>query len=115
MSHQLYPYPRKEGYPYLTKEDMYNRGVTSRSTSSSTMLLPAFCARRIFCRLFQQQTAKVIMNKNMHKAPNAIPILALADRCGPHAGSPGIPQRPALSVKLYHPWLEYHVVLQKYI
>lgn len=68
--------------------------------SSSTRFLPAFWARRIFCRLFQQQTAKVIMSKNIIKAPNAIPILAPAERCGPHPGRPGIPQRPALSVKL---------------
>lgn len=40
------------------------------------------------------------MSKNIIKAPNAIPILAPAERCGPHPGRPGIPQRPALSVKL---------------
>ncbi|PON37870.1 hypothetical protein PanWU01x14_316910 [Parasponia andersonii] len=79
--------------------------LTNFFTATTRRLLyyyiPAICcARRIFCRLFQQQTEHITMSKNSTKVPNAIPTFAPAVRCGPHEGSPGIPQRPPLSVKL---------------
>lgn len=65
------------------------------------IILPAICcARRMFCRLFHHINAHKTSNKKAILTPNAIPILAPEERCAPQAGSPGIPQRPALSVKL---------------
>lgn len=70
--------------------------------SSILMLLPAICcARRIFCRLFQQHTEKITRSRNNTSEPRAIPTFAPAVRWGPHEGSPGMPQRPELSVKLH--------------
>ena len=54
----------------------------------------------MFCRLFHHINAHKTSNKKATLTPNAIPILAPEERCAPQAGSPGIPQRPALSVKL---------------
>lgn len=69
--------------------------------SSISVLLPAICcARRIFCRLFQQHIEKITSSRNNKSEPKAMPTFAPAVRWGPHEGSPGIPQRPALSVKL---------------
>lgn len=63
--------------------------------------LPAILlARRIFCRLFHQHVMHVAITTTATHAPNPMPILAPIVRCGPHVGNPGIPQRPALSVKL---------------
>lgn len=37
---------------------------------------------------------------NVAHAPSPMPIFAPTDRWDPHLGNPGIPHRPALSVKL---------------
>lgn len=64
-------------------------------------LVPAILlARRIFCRLFHQHVMQVAITTTATHAPKPMPILAPTVRCGPHVGNPGIPQRPALSVKL---------------
>lgn len=60
------------------------------------------CALRMFCRLFHQPIKQMTTNKKPNTAPNAMPIFAPADKCGPHVRSPGIPHRPALSVKLQY-------------
>lgn len=71
------------------------------STKDQMIIIPAICcARRMFCRLFHHINAHKTSNKKATLTPNAIPILAPEERCAPQAGSPGIPQRPALSVKL---------------
>lgn len=41
------------------------------------------------------------MSRNPTHDPRAMPILAPVDRCVPHVGNPGMPQRPELSVKLH--------------
>jgi hypothetical protein len=65
------------------------------------MSLPASCCTRmIFCRLFHQHSEQITMSSNDTNAPKAIPIFAPVERWGPHVRSPGIPQRPSLSVKL---------------
>lgn len=73
------------------------------------MSLPASCcARRIFCRLFHQHTEQMPMSSNNNNAPKAMPTFAPAERWGPHVRSPGIPQRPALSVKLQTTMVSMH-------
>lgn len=65
------------------------------------MYLPASCrARRIFCRLFHQHAEQITISSNDNNAPKAMPTLAPTERWGPQVGSPGMPQSPALSVKL---------------
>lgn len=54
----------------------------------------------MFCRLFHQHVKQVPISRNATQAPRPIPILAPAERWVPHAGNPGMPQRPELSVKL---------------
>lgn len=67
-----------------------------------TNVLPAsFWARRIFCRLFHQIIKQPRISKNETKTPIAMPTLEPVERWGPHVGNPGMPQRPALAVKLH--------------
>lgn len=58
------------------------------------------CVLSIFCLLFQQHIEHIMIRRKTPNTPNAIPIFAPPVRCGPHVRSPGIPQRPWLSVKL---------------
>lgn len=70
-------------------------------SASIWMYLPASCrARRIFCCLFHQHTEQITISSNDNNAPKAMPTLAPTERWGPQVGSPGMPQSPALSVKL---------------
>jgi hypothetical protein len=74
-----------------------------------SMSLPASCcARRIFWRLFRQHIEQITMSSNDNNAPKAMPTFAPAERWVPHVGSPGIPQRPALSVKLQTSMVSMH-------
>ena len=73
------------------------------------MSLPASCcARRIFCRLFHQHIEQMPMSSNNNNAPKTMPTFAPAERWGSHVRSPGIPQRPALSVKLQTSMVSMH-------
>lgn len=66
-----------------------------------SICLPAICCvLSIFCLLFQQHIEHIMIRRKTPNTPNAIPTFAPPVRCGPHVRSPGIPQRPWLSVKL---------------
>lgn len=83
----------------IRRDELLNHAVNYQCLS-----LPAICcARRIFCRLFHQHIKQITMRREATDAQKAMPIFAPAERWGPQVGNPGIPQRPALSVKLQKP------------